>query len=155
MRADVLAWGEGVLGAAITEVVELSGGLTSTMLALTDASGRRAVLRLMSKDPWRAHGADLTRRERAALQELVVTSVPVPRSIALDAEGAAAGVAIHLMSRLPGVATSEASNGTVAAMAAMLAMIHDVTPAEPFRTFQSWAWQAKGVVPPWTAHPES
>jgi aminoglycoside phosphotransferase (APT) family kinase protein len=157
MHAEVRAWGEAVLGAAITDVVELSGGITSTMLALTDASGRQAVLRLMTKDPWRTHGLELTRRERAALQELATTPVPAPRSLGLDAEGAVAGVAMHLMSRLPGVPTAAVRNGdgTVAAMAEMLATIHDVRAAEPFRAFQSWAREAKWVVPPWAAHPES
>src|SRR3954453_17336510 len=106
MRAEVRAWAEAVLGAAITDVVELSGGITSTMLALTDASGQQAVLRLMTKDPWRAHGRELTLRERAALQELAMTPVPAPRSVGLDAESAVAGVAMHLMSRLPGVPTT-------------------------------------------------
>ena len=157
MLAEVRAWGEAVLGAAITEVAELSGGITSTMLALTNASGQQTVLRLMTKDPWRAHGLELTRRERAALQELATTPVPAPRSIGLDSEGAVAGVAMHLMSRVPGVTTTEisGSDGTVAAMAEMLATIHDVRPAEPFRTFQSWARQEKWVIPPWTAHPRS
>lgn len=155
MQAEVFAWVEGVLGHAITEAVELSGGLTSTMLALSDASGQQAVLRLMTKDPWRAHGRELTRRERAAQQELATTAVPAPRSIGLDPHGAVAGVAMHLMSRLPGVPTTEVDDGTLAAMAETLATIHDVRPAEPFRTFQSWAWETKWVVPPWTAHPES
>ncbi len=155
MHGNVLPWAEVALGAAITEVVELSGGLTSTMLALTDSSGQQAVLRLMTKDPWRAHGLELTRREQAALQTLTPTPVPAPTSIALDAEGAVAGVAAHLMSRLPGVLTTEISDDTVALMAGTLATIHNVRPARQFRTFQSWAWGAKWVVPPWTAHPES
>ena len=40
-------------------------------------------------------------------------------------------------------------------MADLLATIHSVRPAEPFRTFQSWAWPAKWVVPSWTRHPDS
>lgn len=155
VHADVLGWAECALGTEIAEVVELSGGLTSTMLALTDACGQRTVLRLMTKDPWRSHGLELTRRERAALQELAATAVPAPRSIALDAEGAVAGVAAHLMSRLPGVPTTGVGDGTVTAMAEMLTLVHAVQPAVPFRTFQSWAWRAKWVVPAWTRHPAS
>ena len=155
MHADVLSWAEVALGASLTDVVELTGGLTSTMLMLTDTSGQHAVLRLMTKDPWRAHGPDLTRRERAALQTLTATAVPAPRSLALDAEGAVAGVAAHLMSRLPGSPLTEVTGDTVSLMAATLATIHDVRPTEPFRMFQSWAWEAKWVVPRWTRHPES
>jgi aminoglycoside phosphotransferase (APT) family kinase protein len=155
VHADALAWGEAVLGAAITETEKLSGGLTSTMLALTDATGQRTVLRLMTNEPWRNHGAELTRRERTAQEELASTQVPAPTSIAVDAEGSVAGVAAHLMSRLPGTATREVDASTVAAMVEMLALIHDVKPAEPFRTYQSWAWEAKWAIPPWTKHPES
>jgi aminoglycoside phosphotransferase (APT) family kinase protein len=155
VHADALGWGEVLLGAAITKTEELSGGLTSTMLALTDATGQRSVLRLMTKEPWRNHGAELTRRERAAQEELASTQVPAPTSIAVDAEGSVAGVAAHLMSRLPGTATREVDASTVAAMVEMLALIHDVKPAEPFRTYQSWAWEAKWAIPAWTKHPES
>ena len=155
VHADALAWGEAVLGAAITETEELSGGLTSTMLALTDATGQRSVLRLMTNEPWRNHGAELTRRERTAQEELASTQVPAPTSIAVDAEGSVAGVAAHLMSRLPGTATREVDASTVAAMVEMLALIHDVKPAEPFRTYRSWAWEAKWAIPPWTKHPGS
>jgi aminoglycoside phosphotransferase (APT) family kinase protein len=157
MRAEVLAWGEAALGATITGVVELSGGISSTILALTDASGHKAVLRLMTKDPWRADGSELTRRERVALEELATTAVPAPRSIALDSEGAIAGVSMHLMSWLPGAPVTElsADDGTVAKMAEMLAAIHGVRPAEPLPVWQSWAREEKWVVPPWAAHPSS
>ena len=40
-------------------------------------------------------------------------------------------------------------------MALLLARIHRLEPAEPFRTFQSWAWEAKWVVPAWTRRPAS
>lgn len=153
--ADAIAWAAGVLGAEVTDAVALAGGLTSTILALTDTSGQRTVLRLMTEEPWRTHGAELTTRERAAFQALTDTPLPAPRSIALDAAGAATGVAAHLMTRLPGVPTREAGSGTVSAMAGLLARIHDVVSVAPFRHFQSWAWEAKWVVPPWTTHPES
>ncbi len=159
MEKRAIAWAESELGEQIVDVVALSSGLTSTMLALTTASGRESVLRLMTIEPWRAHGAALTRRERAAQLELVSTDVPAPTSLGLDAEGATLGVAAHLMSRLPGVPThaSPASlhHGTITAMAEMLATIHQVRPTEPFRTYESWAWQAKRVVPAWTRHPQS
>ena len=125
------------------------------MLALSDASGRQSVLRLMTNEPWRTHGAALTRREQKAQAELASTSVPTPTSLGLDADGASAGVAAHLMSRLPGTPTTGVDDASPATMAEMLATIHDVQPSEPFRTFQSWAWDAKWVVPGWTQHPTS
>lgn len=153
VRDEAVAWAESILGEPVVEVTELSGGFTSTMLALSQPSGARSVLRLMTNEPWRTHGADLTRRERAAQVELVATPVPAPVSLGLDDEGAATGVAAHLMSRLPGAPTANVDDTTLAAMAEMLATIHDVHPSEPFRDYQSWAWEAKWVVPTWTCHP--
>lgn len=125
------------------------------MLALFHRSGERTVLRLMTNDPWRKHGAALTRRERATQAELAVTAVPAPVSLGIDAEGVTTGVAAHLMSRLPGVPTLGVDGGIVVEMAEMLALIHDVRPAEPFREYQSWAWEAKWAVPAWTRHPDA
>ncbi len=155
MRDDAVAWAESVLGEPVVEVAELSGGLTSTMLELTHRSSGRSVLRLMTREPWRTHGAALTRRERAAQVELVATPVPAPASLGLDAEGTATGVPAHLMSRVPGVPTAHVDDATVAAMAEMLALVHNVRPVEPFRKYQSWAWEAKWVVPAWTRHPDA
>lgn len=153
MVDEAIAWAASVLGADVGDVHELRGGLTSTMLALTSTSGEQSVLRLIDKQPWRDHGASLTRREQAAQRALVTTPVPSPRSLGLDADGASAGVAAHLMTRLVGERTDALGRDHVAAMATMLASIHDVRPAEPFRTYQSWAWEAKRVVPAWTRNP--
>ena len=153
-HADAIAWARKEIGAEVTSVRPLEGGLTSTMLALSDASGQGHVLRLMTNEPWATHGADLTRRERDA-QRAVAPAVPAPTSVALDADGTVTGVPAHLMTRLPGAPTGEVDAAAVEAMAGALAAIHAVRPVEPFRTYQSWAWEAKWVVPPWTRHPGS
>ncbi|TDD47674.1 aminoglycoside phosphotransferase family protein [Kribbella antibiotica] len=155
MHTDALLWSEEVLRSRITAASELSGGLTSTMLALTDETGRQSVLRLMTNEPWRTHGFDLTHREASALQVLGDTAVPAPVSLGLDATGRRTGVAAHLMSRLPGTPTIELDSAQVTAMATLLAVIHEVTPSLPFRTYQSWAWEAKRVIPAWTKHADS
>lgn len=150
-----LAWAGSVVGSPVATSDALDGGLTSTMLAVRHDSGGETVLRLMTEEPWRTHGTELTTRERDAQAALVDTAVPGPTSLGLDAEGAAAGVAAHLMTRLPGVPLTQVDDQALAAMADQLAVIHAVQPAEPFRTFQSWAWEAKWVVPAWTHHPDS
>ncbi|HSE46555.1 MAG TPA: hypothetical protein VLA89_14620 [Gemmatimonadales bacterium] len=86
MYDEAIAWAASTLGSPICEWARLSGGLTSTMLALSDGSGRQSVLRLMTNEPWRRHGAALTRREQAAQDELASTSVPAPNSLGLDAD---------------------------------------------------------------------
>jgi aminoglycoside phosphotransferase (APT) family kinase protein len=148
-----VAWAAGALG-PITDVTELSGGWTSTMLALTAASGERAVLRLMTVEPWRTHGEGLTSRESRVQCELETTRVPAPRSLALDASGAECGHPAHLMSLLPGSVDLERTDpGSLAALVHTLAAIHAVTPTIEVRDYQSWAWEAKFVVPPWSGTP--
>lgn len=155
MIADALTWAGTALGSPVVAYEPLTGGMTSTMLALRDADGGESVLRLMTNEPWRTHGAALTTRERSALLVLSDTDVPAPTSLVLDADGAGAGAAAHLMSRLPGEPLHEIDDRALQAMAELLATVHQVRPAEPFRTFESWAWEAKWVVPPWTRHPDS
>jgi aminoglycoside phosphotransferase (APT) family kinase protein len=148
-----LAWAGSEVGSPVVSHERLEGGMTSRMLALTHDDGAATVLRLMTNEPWRTHGAELTTREHEAQLFLAGTGVPAPTSIALDADGSACGVAAHLMSRLPGRPAEQ--DPDVAAMAALLADIHALRPDEPFRTYQSWAWEAKWVVPTWTQHPGS
>ncbi len=133
---------------------ELTGGMTSTMLALTHAGGRRTVLRLIDREPWRAHGAALAAREAATQGELVGTAVPAPRSVALDADGASCGVAAHLMTLLPGAVDDDrVDDASLLVLAETLAAVHDVRPATPARPYQSWAWEEKYVVPQWARRP--
>ena len=148
-----IAWAQSALGTRVREAVALSGGLTSTMLALENASGTEAVLRLMTNEPWRTHGAALTRREQDAQRVLAATSVPAPTSLALDEHGGTAGYPAHLMTRMSGRGRSDIDGAAVALMAEMLAQIHDVRPPEPFRTYESWAWEAKRVIPEWARRP--
>lgn len=147
-----LRWAEGSVGRRLGSE-RLDGGLTSTMLRLTDPEGPRLVLRLMTEEPWRAHGAALVSRERMAQQELEATTIPAPRSLAVDPGGEHTTVAAHLMTALPGQPRTRLEDVHLEAMAAMLARIHDVRPARRFRTYESWAWPAKRVVPPWAEHP--
>lgn len=153
MIDDALAWASSVLERPVVAHEQLAGGMTSTMLALRDDSGGEAVLRLMTEEPWRTHGVELTARERAVQLVLGDTPVPAPRSLGLAAD--VGGVAAHLMSRLPGAPLAVVDDDALGTMADTLATIHDVRPAESFRAFQSWAFETKWVVPGWTRHPES
>jgi aminoglycoside phosphotransferase (APT) family kinase protein len=152
---DALAWAGSALGHRVVVHERLDGGMTSTMLAIRDESGAESVLRLMTQEPWRTHGAELTAREHRAQLFLAGTDVPAPTTLALDADGTACGVAAHLMTRLPGRPVDPGHDAELAAMARLLTDVHRLRPAEPFRTFQSWAWEAKWVVPAWTRHPGS
>lgn len=146
---DALAWSTAAVG-ALARVTELSGGWTSTMLALVTEDGDEAVLRLMTREPWRTHGPALTTRERDVQQMLAHTSVPAPRSRALDAEGDDCGFPAHLMSRLHGsVEVGRVDEVSLNRLAHVLASIHEVAPSIDVRPYQSWAWEEKYVVPSW------
>ena len=146
---DALTWSSAAIG-SLTRASELSGGWTSTMLALATKDGDKAVLRLMTREPWRSHGPALTTREREVQQMLAHTSVPAPRSRALDADGHECGFPAHLMSLLHGrVDLERVDEVSLDRLAHVLASIHEVSPTIEVRTYQSWAWEAKYVVPPW------
>lgn len=74
------------------------------MLALDPVAGERAVLRMMTEEPWRTHGAALTTRESEIQRMLAAGNIPIPapRSVALDASGQRCGHPAHLMTLLPG-----------------------------------------------------
>lgn len=156
MTDDALAWAARVTGRPVTGSTRLEGGMTSTMLRLAHATGGDTVLRLMTEHPWVRHGAELTTREAETQAALADTPVPAPRSLALDAAGAHTGVAGHLMTLLPGVLDQERTDdGSLATIARTLAAIHEVRPATWPRDFQTWAWEAKWVVPAWATRPDA
>lgn len=138
----------------IGKVRELTGGFTSTMLALTTADANEVVLRLMTEEPWRSHGAALTRRERDVQEMLASTPLPVPRSRALDEHGEATGHPAHLMTRVPGsLQSGRVEPEALRRLAETLGGLHRVRPTIAVRDYQSWAWPAKHVVPGWAVDP--
>lgn len=125
------------------------------MLALRDGAGRGSVLRLMTEEPWRTHGAQLATRESITQRSLSATGIPAPRSIALDPDGDHTGHPAHLMTLLPGSPDDvRCDDASLAAIAELLASIHRVVADPVPRDFQSWAWPAKWVVPEWTSRPD-
>jgi aminoglycoside phosphotransferase (APT) family kinase protein len=148
---DALRWAAGAVG-PVTRVRELSGGWTSTMLALDAEDGGEHVLRLMTREPWLSHGPALTTRESEVQQLLADSGVPAPRSRALDADGLACGFPAHLMSLLPGLTDLDrVDEVSLDRLAGVLAGIHEVSPTIDVRPYQSWAWEAKYAVPPWAS----
>lgn len=145
----VRGWAARWIGSPL-RIRELTGGWTSTMLQLS-TSESTAVVRLMTREPWRSHGEALTTRESQVQQMLADSGVPAPRSIALDAAGGECGVPAHLMSLVPGRVEADRSDwSSLDVLAEALATIHAVEPTIPVRTYQSWAWEAKFVVPSWS-----
>lgn len=143
-----LQWAEEVLGGRVRDVRRLAGGATGEMLALETVSGDEAVLRLTTNEPWRTHGAALNRREAEIQTMLAGSGVPAPRSLALDRHGEHCGHPAHLMTLLPGqIDQLRTDSDSLGLLAQLLADIHAVEPTIPVRSYQSWAWEAKFVVP--------
>ena len=149
-----VAWAARAWGRDVVAVRPLVGGWTSTMLRLAAADGEEAVLRLMTRDPWRRHAEGLLTRESEVQTLLAGTAVPAPASLALDATGAGAGDPAHLMSLLPGaLELRRCDDALLDALAALLRDVHAIDPAERPRDFQTWAPPAKWEVPGWAQRP--
>lgn len=154
MQAAV-SWVEGAWGRTVEDFSPLRGGWTSTILGLRADDGERAVLRIMTREPWRTHAAGLLGRESEIQRQLAGTDVPAPMSIALDVSGEEAGQPAHLMSRLRGSVDLVRSDEVfLTRLAGLLVAIHAFDPgaARP-REYQSWAVPAKRVVPGWSRRP--
>lgn len=150
-----MEWAESVWRRRIVGVRPLIGGWTSTMSALTADDGERAVLRLMTKEPWRRHAAGLLAREAAVQRQLHGSGIPAPRSIALDVAGETAGAPAHLMSWLPGgLRLDSAAHDVLEVLAQTLAGIHLFEPGRNRpREYQSWAPPGKRVLSSWMRRP--
>ena len=147
-----LEWAKIALGEPIREVRALAGGATGEMLALRTVSGNEAVLRLTTNEPWRTHGAALNGREAEIQEMLAGSEVPAPRSLAVDPHGVHCGHPAHLMTLLPGqVDQLRTDPDALRNLADLLADIHAIDPTIQVRSYQSWAWEEKFVVPDWAA----
>ena len=155
VSSALLRWVETVSGREVTGVVELRGGRTSTMLALTVAGGRRLVLRLMDREPWLTHAVDLLRRESNVQHQLVGTGIPAPTSVAIDVDASYADAPAHLMTWLPGELELRRCDGAVLErLAQLLVDIHRFRPSNGLpRPYQSWAVASKRKVPQWSRQP--
>ncbi|WP_209021894.1 aminoglycoside phosphotransferase family protein [Nocardioides sp. 503] len=153
--ARATGWAERVWGRPVTTATPLRGGWTSTMLRLTAADGEQAVLRLLTRQPWRHHGSALLGRESEVHTLLARTSVPSPRSLGVDPTGELAGHPAHLMTHLPGALELRACTDEL--LASLAGTLHDIHAVDPGpdrpREYESWASPAKRVVPPWAARP--
>jgi aminoglycoside phosphotransferase (APT) family kinase protein len=106
--APALEWAAAAVGpgARVREARALAGGTSSAVheLSVDDAGGHRheLVLRRFVRLDWLAEVPDLAEREATALRLLEAGRLPTPRLVAVDPNGAAAGVPAVLMTRLPG-----------------------------------------------------
>jgi len=103
---QALAWAAARLGGPVISARALRGGMSSAVHLLTvqDDGGQRrqAVLRRYVRPEHNEQEPDAAGREARALRVAWRAGLPTPALLAVDPDGAGAGVPAVLMSRLPG-----------------------------------------------------
>jgi aminoglycoside phosphotransferase (APT) family kinase protein len=153
LTAPARAWVERCTGDGVRRIERLTGGYSSRMLALDLDGGRRLVLRQLLLEPWRRHGADLLGREARVHGQLAGSTVIAPSTVAVDPDGRHTGDPSLLMTRLQGgIDLCRVDRPFLTALAETLLAIHRFEPADDGwpREYQSWAFDSKRVVPPWS-----
>jgi aminoglycoside phosphotransferase (APT) family kinase protein len=127
-------WVGSVLGGEVVATRRLPGGISSATRAVTvrrpDGTTVRAVLRTFVDEEWLAAEPELAAREAALLQVLEGESVPAPRVLGVDPDGAASGSVSLLMSLEPGRPVNDPVDRRpwIAGLIDALARIHAVAP---------------------------
>lgn len=149
------AWLQTALGRAITEIEQLSGGLTDTISAVRLADGERVILRYLQ------HPMRFTTPERQASSEALAcrlmaeTPVPAPRLLAVDPTGELAGAPATVTSWVPGgVRLDHLSAAALTQVAEIAVQIHvtALDPADQPLPYASWVPE-KLEIPFWTTDP--
>lgn len=149
-----VGWVSTHLGAPVVSATLLTGGVASQMHLVRTDSGREAVLRRLTLEPWRRFADGLLTREYDVQRMLQDTDVPAPEPIALDVDGSQTGDPALLMSRLPGAVDLVRSDADhVRQLATVLVTLHRFRPPATSwpREYESWAIDSKRVVPPWSS----
>ena len=160
--AEALHWAASAVGpgARVRSVRSLAGGTSSAVhaLGIEDRAGRlhRVVLRRFVRENWLAAEPDLAEREATALDLLRRSLLTVPRLVAADPSGAAAGVPAVLMTRLPGRIEWDPPDldAFLPRLAVPLPHIHAtaVPPGTPLPSYQPYALEMRRP-PIWAAQP--
>jgi aminoglycoside phosphotransferase (APT) family kinase protein len=126
-----IEWASEVVGAAITEVRPLTGGMSTGIHALRTSTGDRVVMRRFLNQHWLAIDPHLAPREAAVLRALEPTAVPAPAFVGVDPYGERCGAPTVLMGFVPGRRTVVDDHARYAKeLACAMAVIHDVAPPD-------------------------
>jgi aminoglycoside phosphotransferase (APT) family kinase protein len=138
------------------EVAAVGGGITDTKWLLRLAAGGPLVIRWADPQVWGATGREHVRREALACRLLAGSTLPVPRLVADDVDGAAAGGPATLLTWRPGrVRLDGLGPVAMTALARLAAMVHrQAVPLEQRPPTFSYRGSAEPEVPGWTRRPE-
>jgi aminoglycoside phosphotransferase (APT) family kinase protein len=154
---DALAWVETAVGMGVERWTVLRGGMSSAMyrLDLADDAATQLVLRCYVRPDVNEEEPDLASREAAALTVAATADVPTPDLVAVDPNGAAAGVPLVLMSYLPGnvVWDPKAPRPWLTRLAELLPTIHEADPIGD-NVGRYFNYEQQSYAPPkWAAKP--
>jgi len=151
-------WLASQLGSRVVSLSQLTGGVSSQMYKVRTEVGDEAVLRRMTVEPWRRFADSLLRREYAVQQMLQNEPVHAPEPIVVDPDGSTAGEPSLLMSLMPGgLDITRDDDDDVRELADLLVRVHRFRPAPGSwpSEYQSWAFESKRAVPPWSQHDDA
>src|SRR5215211_3142651 len=137
------------------------GWLANHALAIVDRRGttHRLVLRRWARPDWATEDPDFTAaREATALDLLATTSVPAPRVVAADFEGAVCDVPTLLITRIPGHAPG-LPNDIDAFLRQLAEALHEVHAvnrgaAERLRAYRTYYEPGTMTPPTWSTRTE-
>ena len=148
-------------GSRVVRVSRLKGGTSSAVhrvdVRTRNGTGLALVLRrhvrmdVLQDEPW------LAEREAVHLRLLEGSSVPAPRLVAVDAEGAECDVPAVLMTLMPGRLDLHPANleTWLYRMAELLPPINSIDPGDaPVHEWEVWDDLRKSEPPSWSKHPE-
>lgn len=124
-----LEWASEVIGAPITKVKPLTGGMSTGIHTLITDAGEKVVMRRFLNPHWLVIDPHLAPREAAVLRALEPTPVPSPGFVGVDPYGARAGAPAVLMTFVPGKRRVLTDRRRYASeLAHAMATIHDLAP---------------------------
>lgn len=151
----VRAWAETFVPQAVVDVTGLGGGITNTKWLVRLDDGGALVLRWSDPAVWGKTGSEHVRREALACVLLAGSSLPVPRLLASDSDGATAGGSANLMTWRPGhVRLDRLEPAAFTALARLAVAVHrQPVPAKRQPPTFSFRGPAEPTVPTWTRRP--
>jgi aminoglycoside phosphotransferase (APT) family kinase protein len=149
------AWAESFAPEPVLELTAVGGGITDTKWILRLAEGDPLVIRWSDPQVWGEAGREHVRREALACRLLAGSTLPVPRLVASDPDGVAAGGPANLLTWRPGgVRLDPLGPPAITALAALAVAVHgQPVPARHRPPIFSVRAPAEPVVPPWTDRP--
>jgi aminoglycoside phosphotransferase (APT) family kinase protein len=148
-------WVEAHAPHPVVDVQAIGGGITDTKWIVRLSDGDPLVVRWSDPHVWGATGREHVGRESLACRLLAGSTLPLPRLVASDVDGTAAGGPANLMTWRPGrVRLDRLAPNAIAALAQLAVTVHRQTVAAEHRP-PAFTFRGPGApqVPDWVRWP--